>query len=364
MSEILAQVTRGQILESVHRGNFVVIEGDGTLVAQSLKVPDGTKVHDSAKVHDGTKVHDRTFWRSSSKAFQALPMIMSGAADFYGFGEREIALSCASHAGETMHTQLAAQMLARLGLGESDLRCGAHRSIDRPSADAMIRAGAEPTQLNHNCSGKHAAMLTFANYIGADLKHYLDLNNPIQQTILKTVARFTGVPAAQIPIGIDGCSAPNFALSLRAMALAYARLINARAYFGDEKLDDYPVGIADACERIVRATMKFPELVAGTGQFDTQIMRALPGRIMSKGGAEGVWCAGVLPNEKWPRGLAIALKIDDGSQRARPVIALELLRQLQVMTPDAEAALGQMSPEILLNSGGVAVGEIKANFAI
>ena len=347
MSEILAQVTRGQTVESVHRGSFVVLEGA-----------------ENAVVARRGCIEDATFWRSSSKAFQALPMICSGAADAYDFGPREIALGCASHAGETMHTQLAAQMLARIGLGETNLGCGAHRSIHQPTADAMIRAGVEPTPFNHNCSGKHAAMLTFAQYIGADLNSYLALDNPIQKAILKTVALFTDIPAAQILIGIDGCSAPNFALPLQAMALAYMRLIHARSCFGDEKLDNYPVSIADASERIVRATMQFPELVAGTGQLDTQIMRALPGQIMCKGGAEGVWCAGILPNENWPSGLAIALKIEDGSQRARPVIAIELLRQLNVMTPDAEAQLGELSPHVLLNSGGVAVGGITANFAI
>ena len=347
MSEILAQVTRGQTVESVHRGSFVVLEGAKNAVVARRGSIEGA-----------------TFWRSSSKAFQALPMICSGAADFYNFGPREIALGCASHAGETMHTQLAAQMLAQIGLDETNLRCGAHRSIHQPTADAMIRAGVEPTPFNHNCSGKHAAMLTFARYIGADLNCYLELDNPIQQTILKIVSRFTDIPVEQIPIGIDGCSAPNFALSLRAMALAYARLVNAQHYFGDEKLDNYPVSIAEASERIVRATMQFPELVAGTGQLDTQIMRALPNKIMCKGGAEGVWCAGVLPNETWPRGLAIALKIEDGSQRARPVIVVELLRQLNVMTPDAEIALGELSPHLLFNSGGVEVGEIKASFAI
>ena len=346
MSAILAQATRGQTIESAHRGSFVVIEGDGTPVAAR---------------GDAQSV---TFWRSASKAFQAIPLVTSGAADAYGFGEREIALACASHAGEAMHTELARAMLAKIGLGETDLRCGTHRSAHQPTADAMIRAGQEPTQFNHNCSGKHAGMLTFARFIGADLGSYLALDSPVQQTILRVVARFTGVPAEQIQIGIDGCSAPNFALPLHAMALAYARLTNADAEFGPEKLGDHPIGLAQACQRIVAATMKYPELVAGEGRLDTQIMRALPGKIMCKGGAEGVWSAGVLPCERWPKGLALTLKIEDGGERARPVIAVELLRQLEVLTPDAKAALESCSPQILLNSGGLRIGEIRAAFDI
>lgn len=338
-SEILVKVTRGGTLESVHRGTLIVVDGDGGKVAE---------------IGDASEV---TFWRSAAKALQAIPFITSGAADAFGFIEKEIALACASHSGENFHTETVRQMLEKTGFSEKDLRCGSQLPFDKGTAKAMIKSDEKPTQLHNNCSGKHTGMLACAKHTGANPETYLNLENPVQKMILKTVSIFTEIPFDEIKLGIDGCSAPNFAVPLNSMALAFAKLVNPPPDFDEE--------LKDACQRIVSAKIKYPEMVGGSGRLDTQIMQVLEGKIICKVGAEGVWSAGILPCEKWEKGLGIALKIEDGDDnRARPVVAVELLRQLGIMTDEAEENLKELSPMILKNRMDIEVGEVVADFEI
>ncbi len=337
MSEILAKVYRNGTLESIHRGSIVVLDGNGAMLA-STGDPDMV-----------------TFWRSAAKAFQAIPFVTSGAAATFGFTDKELALACASHSGESFHTKLAAEMLEKGGFTEDALMCGAHAPFDEETAADLIRNGIKPCQLHNNCSGKHAAMLAFAKHIGADTDTYLDPGNPVQGTILETISLFTEVPVNEIKTGTDGCSAPNFAVSLTAMAKAYAKLINPP--------DSFEAALEGACLRIVRVKMKYPEFVGGSVRLDTKVMKALPGRIVCKVGAEGVWTLGVLPCKKWPNGLAFALKIDDGNDhRARPAVGIELLRKIGVMTDAAEQQIGEFSPQKLINKRNIEVGEVIADF--
>jgi L-asparaginase II len=331
-AEILTEVVRGETVESIHRGHLIVLDGSGKTVA-ALGSPETV-----------------TFYRSAAKAFQAIPFITSGAADSFGFSEREIALACASHSGERAHTTLAAAMLEKTGLCEKKLRCGAHLPFHQATAEQMIRQGEKPTQIHNNCSGKHAAMLAFAKHTGAEIETYEHLENPIQREILKIVSIFTDVPVEEIKIGVDGCAAPNFALSLRAMALSFAKLINPSEYF-DENLKN-------ACQKIVSAKISFPELVGGTDRLDTLLMQAGKGKIVSKIGAEGVWLCGVLPCEKYPNGLGIALKIEDGDdQRARAVVSVEVLRRLGIFSAED---LQNYSPLPVKNRRGNLVGKVRA----
>ncbi len=335
-SEILAKVIRGETVESVHRGHLIVIDGDGKTIA-SLGNPETV-----------------TFWRSSAKPFQAIPFLLSGAAEKFGFLEAEIALSCASHSGEVRHVETAAKMLKKIGLSESDLRCGAHLPFNEKRAEEMIRQSEKPTQLHNNCSGKHAAMLAFAKQTSADLLTYDQLENPIQQRILEYVSQFTEVPKDEIKIGVDGCAAPNFAVPVSAMARAFSRLV-----FPPE---DFEPELREACRRIVSAMISYPELIGGTDRLDTLIMQAASGKLISKIGADGVYLAGVLPSPRWKRGLAIAFKIEDGDdKRARPAIAIELLRKLGIF--EAET-LKQFSPLPILNRRGDLVGRVEASFRI
>jgi L-asparaginase II len=332
-SEILARVLRGQTLESVHRGHFVVMDGDKTVLSAA---------------GDPETV---TFFRSACKAFQALPFITSGGAEHFGFSEEEIALACASHSGEPMHVKVAASMLEKAGFSETDLRCGTHLPFNDTEAKRMLATGERPTQLHNNCSGKHAAMLAFAKYIGADPKTYEAISNPIQQEILKNIAMFAELPVESISIGVDGCAVPNFAMPVSAMARCFANLINPPKAFGED--------IRNACSRIVSAMTHHPQLIGGTERLDTLLMEAAPGKVISKVGAEGVWLCGILPNEKYPKGLAIALKIEDGDdKRARPVVAIELMRQLGMISRDQ---LTEHSPSSIKNRRGDEVGRVVAN---
>ena len=331
-SDVLAKVIRGDTVESIHRGHIIVVDGEGKTIVQ---------------IGDPSTV---TFFRSACKPFQAMPLITSGAADAFGFTEDEIALAAASHSGEKIHVETAARMLAKIGLSESDLRCGAHLPFYEKEAERMLRANENPKQLHNNCSGKHAAMLAVARHIGADIKTYEQLDHPVQQAILDIISTFTEISVDQINIGIDGCAAPNFAVAVSAMARSFANLISPPASF-DSKL-------RDAAKQIVSAMTKFPELIGGTERLDTMLMRAAAGRIISKVGADGVWLCGVLPSAQWPTGLGIALKVEDGDdKRSRPVVAVEILRQLGILS---DSDFADLSPMPIRNRRGNLVGHIDA----
>jgi len=330
-SPILANVIRGATVESIHRGHFIVMDGGGKMI---------TTVGDPATV---------TFFRSSCKPFQAMPLVTSGAADAFGFDESEIALACASHSGEPAHVATAQSMLDKTGLKEADLLCGTHLPFSDAEAKRMLRSGMEPTQLHNNCSGKHAGMLAVAKHVGADTGTYCDPRNPVQQMILEATSLFTEIPKNKIQIGIDGCAAPNFALPLSSMAKSFVNLIRPES-FSDN--------VRAACSRIVNAMIKFPELIGGTERLDTMLMQAVPGKLISKVGADGVWLCAAAPSEKWPEGLAIALKIEDGDDKlARPVVAVEILRKLGILS---NADLPDVSPMPIKNRRGDSVGKITA----
>ncbi|HKP68355.1 MAG TPA: asparaginase [Pyrinomonadaceae bacterium] len=329
---VLANVTRGETVESVHRGHAIAIIGDGETV-MSLGSPETV-----------------TFFRSACKPFQALPFITSGACDALGYSEEEIALACASHSGEARHVRVAQLMLERAELSEAYLRCGSHLPFNEKESERMLRAGEHPNQLHNNCSGKHAAMLAFAKHIGAELADYDSIDNPIQQAILETIALFSGVSSKKIKIGTDGCAAPNFALPISAMARTFLNLIRPP--------DDFPEDVRAACSRLVSAMSSFPELIGGNERLDTILMQAAPGKIISKVGADGVWLCAILPDEKWPTGLAIALKVEDGDdRRARPVIAVELLKKFGVLASDD---LPELSPMQIKNRRGDVVGNVSS----
>lgn len=335
-SEILAKVIRGETVESVHRGHLFIVDGEGNEI---VNIGDAETI---------------AFIRSSAKPFQVLPFLLSGGAKKFGFLESEIALACASHSGERVHTTIAEQMLRKIGLSEADLKCGAHLPFNEKRAEEMISSGEKPTQIHNNCSGKHAAMLGFAKHTGADTKTYDLLENPIQQAILQTVSDFMETPKDEIPIAVDGCAAPNFALSVKAMAKSFLKLVVPPESFDNE--------LREACRRVVSAMMSYPELIGGTERLDTLLMQAARGKFISKIGAEGVWLCGVLPSEKYPKGLGIALKIEDGDdKRARAVISVEVLRQLGIFD---EGKLKDYSPLPIKNRRGNTVGRVEAAFKI
>ena len=339
-AEPLVRVTRGGITESRHRGHVVAVEPDGSIAAH-LGAPETV-----------------TYLRSSAKPHQAIPLVASGAADRFGFTEKEIALACASHSGEPIHTEVAASMLKKIGLGPEALKCGLHEPFSQEVARRLREKGEEPNVLQNNCSGKHAGMLALALHLGAPTQTYDEPTNPVQLAIGKTISNFSGISIENIAVGIDGCGVPVFGITVKAMGLMYARLVAPPLEF-DEKT-------RSACARIVAAMTTYPELVGGSSdRLDTEIMRAAKGRLVSKVGAEGVYTVGVLPCEEWPRGLGLALKIEDGDDhRARPTVVIESLRQLGILADQSLEAVSRYAFFPVRNRRGDVVGEISPEFEL
>jgi len=336
----LVEVTRGTIVESRHRGHVAAVDGMGQVVA-CLGDPETI-----------------TYLRSSAKPLQALPLLTSGAADRFGLTEKEIAIACASHNGEPIHTAAALSILNKIGLKPEALKCGVHEPYSKSEARNLRARSEEPNVLHNNCSGKHAGMLALALHIGAPTESYDQLDNPVQVLIREVLARFSGVPIDQMAIGIDGCGVPVFGMSVRAMALMYARLA--------APPEDFDQATRTACQRIVAAMCTYPELIGGTAErLDTEMMRAANGRLISKVGAEGVYTVGVLPCSEWPSGLGLALKIEDGENfRARPAVVIEALRQLGVLSNESLAAVAHYARFPVHNRCGDEVGEVRAAFEL
>jgi L-asparaginase II len=340
IAEPLVEVRRGAITESRHRGHVAVVTPEGSIVSYA---------GDPANV---------TFLRSSAKPLQAIPLLLSGAADRFGFTDKEVALACASHNGEPIHTEIAASMLRKIGLGPEALKCGVHEPYSAKAAAELRASGKSPTELHNNCSGKHAGMLAVAKHLGAPTESYDQPENQVQLAIGRVVAQFSGVPLEDLAVGTDGCGVPVFGVTVKAMALAFARLVSPPEEF------DAPT--RSACERIARVMMKYPELIGGThDRLDTEIMKASPGRVVSKVGAEGVYTAGIVPCEEWPRGLGLALKIEDGDDhRARPTVVIEALRQLGLLRDESLEAVSKYAFFPVKNRRQVVVGEIRAAFEL
>jgi L-asparaginase II len=336
----LVEVWRGPIVESRHRGHLTAVDGGGKTVA-ALGLP-------------GTV----TYIRSSGKPFQAMPLIVSGAADRFGFTEQEIAIACGSHSGESIHVETVRSMLKKIGLDESALKCGVHEPFSAEVARELARNQESPNVLQNNCSGKHAGMLALALHLGAPTESYDDSSNPVQRAIAKTVAEFSDSPVDQIALGVDGCGVPVFGIPVRAMALMYARLV--------APSESLSTTTRNACKRIVKAMVDFPEMVGGTkDRLDTELIKAGHGRLISKIGAEGVYTIGVLPCAEWPDGLGLALKIEDGDDhRARPPAVIEALRQLNVLATNELMALASYAPTVIKNRRGERVGEARAAFTL
>lgn len=338
----LIEYTRGGLVESVHSGALAVADVQGRLLA-AWGDPQAV-----------------VFLRSSAKPFQALPLVETGAADAAGLTPPELALACASHRGLDMHVSVVSAMQAKIGAGESDLQCGVHPVDDPDTARQLILAGQQPTPNRHNCSGKHTGMLVLARHLGQPLASYLDLDGPVQRAILQAFAEMCAVPAAAVVLGIDGCSAPNFAVPLVNAARAFARLADPTGL---------PPARAAALRRLFAAMTAHPEMVRAPGGFDTELMRLLAGRLVAKGGAEGYQAIGLAPGALGPGSpaLGLTLKIADGGSRAVSLATVEALRQLGALSAEQWAALGQQAftlPQPQKNWRGLPVGEARAAFQL
>jgi L-asparaginase II len=308
--------TRGATVEVWHDVHVAVVDASGRVVAGA---------GDSSLV---------TFWRSAAKPFQALPLLEDGTADRFGFTSEELALACASHSSEPDQVTRVRALLAKIGCSERDLLCGPHPPLSERVARDYATRGVTLTAVYSNCSGKHAAMLALARHHGWPTASYTQLEHPVQQRCLAAVSRWTDVPPDAVTTAVDGCGVVCFGLPLTRMALAYARLGGAAA---------------DGPSRVVAAMLGHPDLIAGDGRPCTELMRAHPGRLITKVGAEGVYCA-LLVRE----GLGVALKVSDGHATAA-VLALGAVLAELGLTPQPAA----LAARPIVNTRGETVGELR-----
>ncbi len=318
----MAELWRGGLLESRHLGHAVIC-GQGGEVLGAWGDP-------------GTVI----FPRSSCKMIQALPLMESGAGD--ALSDAQVALACASHSGAAIHREAVTRWLSDLGLAEADLRCGAHEPGDVEERNRLVRAGEAPCQIHNNCSGKHTGFLMLNQQLKGG-PEYVDPDHPVQRAVRQATVEVTGEEPAGM--GIDGCSAPNFAVTLTGLARAMAAFANATGS-GDAR--------DRAMHRLARSMASHPEMVAGEGRACTELMRAMGGRVAIKTGAEAVF-VGILPERK----LGLALKIADGGTRASEAAVAALLVHLGVLEAEHPATRRRLNA-VQRNWRGLEAAELRA----
>ena len=317
----LIEVTRGPLVESVHSVAACVadVRGDVKFSLGDIEAP--------------------IYLRSAAKPFIAAAIVQAGTAERFGFDARELAVITASHDGEPFHVTAVRSILGKIGLDESALRCGA----SLPSAGAE---GAEPSPLYNNCSGKHAGILALCVHLCLDTAGYLNADHPAQQLILEFCGRMTGDAPENFLLGVDGCGIPVFATSLRRAARAFARFAT---------LEGIPAADARALRIVRDAMIAEPLYVGGTKRFDSALIAATAGRVVAKGGAEGVHADALVP-----QGLGLVLKVVDGNRRATPPAALALLGELRSFSASESAALERFVRPEVFNVAGRVVGVLRA----
>src|SRR5256886_11605132 len=305
------ELHRGTVLESRHRVHVAVVDAGGLLVAQA------------------GEPEYRTFWRSAAKPFQAVPLVEDGAVDHFTLTRQDLALACASHSSEPAQVTLVREFLQRIGCSERELMCGPHRPLSDAVAKDYETRGVRLTAVYSNCSGKHTGMLALAKHHGWPTEFYARVEHPVQRRCLKSVSEHTDVPVQDIGVAVDGCGVACFALPLRNMALAYARL-------------DGP---------LLEAMTVHPELIAGEGRPCTEMMRAHPGRVVSKVGAEGVYSARLTRE-----GLGVSLQVEDGHSLASALAIAAVLAELGLKPQPAS-----LLTKPITNTRGETVGQMRVN---
>ncbi|HUC50882.1 MAG TPA: asparaginase [Xanthobacteraceae bacterium] len=328
---ILVEILRGPLVESRHRGAVAVIDAAGKTV---FAVGD---------------IAAPVFPRSAIKAFQALPLVESGAADRFRFGDAELALACASHSGEPAHVAGVERMLAAAGLDSSALRCGTHWPMSQSAAHALAKIGTA-SALHNNCSGKHAGFLCLACACGIDYADYWRPEHQVQHEVRAVIEDLTGAVLGQDVCAIDGCSVPTWAIPLKNLASGFAKFATGQGL---------PQQRAAAAVRLRAACARQPWYVAGTGRFCTEIMQIFGTRVFVKTGAEGVYC-GALPEQ----GLGIALKCDDGASRAAQAIMAAVIARLLPMSDAERIELAPFARPLLRNWNGFEVGAVRVTEAV
>jgi len=333
---------RGGVVEAVHDVHVAVVDARGELVAAT---------------GDPELV---TFWRSAAKPFQALPLVEDGVVERFGITTEELALACASHSSEPGQVARVRDFLAKIGCAERDLLCGPHAPLSEDVARDYATRGVRLTAVYSNCSGKHTGMLALARHHGWPTEFYTRLEHPVQQRCLAEVSRWTDVPVTDIHTAVDGCGVACFGLPLKNMALAYARLAKAEVGTRNAERQGEHRSASDPAQQfrvprsafaVVEAMLRHPDLIAGERRPCTDLMRAHPGRVIAKVGAEGVYCA-LLVQE----GVGVALKVADGHAIATALALAAVLEELGLRPRPASLVAW---PNV--NTRGETVGELRVN---
>jgi len=313
-------VERGEVEEGIQRGHLAAANAQG-MIARSQGDPNRL-----------------TYFRSCAKPLQAIAGLRAGIVERLGLTTGHVAIMCASHNGEPRHVAMVRDLLAHAEVDESALECGAHWPYYEPAASVARREMAEPLRVFNNCSGKHSGMLAAARVLEAPLEHYLEPSHPVQQRIRTVVEEFTGCRDDNVVYGIDGCSAPNAAVPLSAMARSFAQLVTS----SDE-----------AARTAVEAMTSHPYLVGGTERFDTAVMEVTKGRLLAKGGAAGAHCTA---DRRSGQGLALKLESGDGTWTSVAVMAA--LAELGWLEGAEQLALDRFAHPTLRNHKGLEVGRV------
>jgi L-asparaginase II len=325
---VLVRLWRGAWVESQHRGSWVLVDISGRVLA-------------------GNGSSDQPiFARSSVKSLQALPLVETGAAERFSFGDDELALALSSHNAEAGHTERVERLLARIGLTVDALRCGPQPPTDPAAKAELARRGAKPTAAHNNCSGKHTGFLALARHLDVAPELYLDPTSPVQVLARRALEELSGVAPGELTTAVDGCSAPTFRLPLARLATAIARVAN-------------PEGLAPtrraACEWMHRAVAAHPDMLAGNHKrLCTDLVRVSGGRLFPKIGGEAVYVVGVRG-----KGVGLAVKMDDGEARGLHAVVVELLKRFGYLGASEYDALAAWRAEVQRNWAGLRVGRLE-----
>jgi L-asparaginase II len=324
---IVVEVVRGGLVESRHRGAIAVVDAAGQ------------------KIFAAGDVAKSVFPRSAVKPLQALPLVESGAAEKFALSDEELALCCASHSGEPAHARGVERILAKAGFDASALACGTHWPASQSAAMALARAGATPSALHNNCSGKHAGFLCVARAMAVDPAGYWQPGHPVQQRVHAILEDLTEVALPPDCRAVDGCSVPTWVVPLENLALAFAKFGSGRGLAPAR---------AAAAARLFEACVREPWYVAGSGRFCTEIMQLLGAQALVKTGAEGVMCAAVPA-----LALGVAIKCDDGASRAAEALMAAMLARLLTLDDQQRAALARFAQPKIRNWNDIETGELR-----
>jgi L-asparaginase II len=325
-------IPRSERIESIHRVSVAVVDLKGDIIMSA----------------GDPQLH--TYFRSSAKPLQVIPLLEAGGAEAFGFDSRELAVMSASHDGEEIHTDAVLSILSKIGLEEHHLFCGPHDPYFIPAGKALSRAGKAPTSAHNNCSGKHSGMLALSVLNGWPVEGYQLPEHQVQKRIFEVISGATDIPVSSIEYGIDGCGIPTFYLSVYQMAVAYSR-------FADWAKENGKRG--DAVRKLIRAIREEPVMLEGTTGFSSALAAATDARVIGKVGGEGLFCIAV-PEE----GIGLALKVEDGNRRATSPAAVELLRTMKLISGKELECLSDHHSPVLYNHQGTEIGKLKSEIIL